>query len=491
MYNRFLVLIAALALPVSLMAQKFELLATKTEHRSGIEHLELCPDGQTMVSADHSGNLVFWDLKTMTVTYRVRAHSALINTVLFDRSGKFFVTAGEDGKVKVWNYPELTLNYSYATIPNVNSFAVMGPDQKYVYFGGTNHNRSYNDDNGTYTQPYGGLYRVPFNGSTTRSELVFGGGEGAGYLNGHNITDGNLDREGKHVVITKDNFMYFVDLATNKLDYKVESLYGLNNFTCTNGVIYAWATGRIVLMENQGGKYAITKYVQAGTLSGAYYSKLVLSADGQHLVTGDDGNRVNIWNAKTLQKEQSLYGHTDAVRTFLYWNHDSVLITGGYDGQIRIWGYPKKEQEPKDTVISTPPKDSVIVQKPIDVVFSENNIPVTIKDRPVNKSGTFYVKTEEFEIEIWDNSVYDHDVISLNINGDWILENYEVTKEKKKIKIKVKPNTNNYLILYAHNLGEISPNTAAVGLLVDGKLQRLTVSSDLKQCGALNFEYKP
>ena len=127
-----------------------------------------------------------------------------------------------------------------------------------------------------------------------------------------------------------------------------------------------------------------------------------------------------------------------------------------------------------------------------EVIFTDNNVPVTIKDRVVELQNTITVSKPEFDIEIWDRSVVDGDSISLNLNGKWILEEYEVVKTKLRIHVKVDVNaSNNYLILYALNLGEISPNTAAVAVLIDGKEYKLTLTSDLKKSGALNFSYLP
>lgn len=147
--------------------------------------------------------------------------------------------------------------------------------------------------------------------------------------------------------------------------------------------------------------------------------------------------------------------------------------------------------------IFEPPKDtskidSVRIIQSTDVVFTNGNIPLTIKDREVKLQSTITVSQAEFDIEIWDKSVADGDSISLNLNGDWILESYEVVKTKLKMKVKINPDSpNNYLILYAHNLGEISPNTAAVSVLIDGQEYKLTLTSDLKTSGALNFVYQP
>lgn len=135
---------------------------------------------------------------------------------------------------------------------------------------------------------------------------------------------------------------------------------------------------------------------------------------------------------------------------------------------------------------------TVVVENEKDVIFTDGNIPVKIKDRDVVLQNTITVSSTEFEIEIWDASVPDGDSISLNLNGKWILENYEVVKNKIRLKVKISPkNPNNYLILYALNLGEISPNTAAVAVIINGKEQKLTLKSDMKSSGALNFTYKP
>lgn len=138
-----------------------------------------------------------------------------------------------------------------------------------------------------------------------------------------------------------------------------------------------------------------------------------------------------------------------------------------------------------------PEKDTVPPEDP-DVIFTDGNVPLKIKDRDVLLQNTITVNSTEFEIEIWDQSMPDGDSISLNLNGKWILENYEVVKAKLRLKVKISPtNPNNYLILYALNLGEFSPNTAAVAVLVGGKEYKLTLKSDMKSSGALNFSYKP
>lgn len=455
----------------TLSAQKYELIETKDEHSSPIESMEITPDGKTMICGHHDGYLVLWDLNTMKIIKKIRAHSQQINSILFNKSGSYFVTSGEDGRVALFEYPSYKMLKSIQTVPDVNTFAVLSPDNSTIFFGGANTNRNYNTTN---PEPYGALYKVKVKGNDV-PDVAFDDET----LNGGNkITDGNLDYDGKHIVISKKYNLFFYGISSKKLDFKVTCPYMLNNFSFTKDAIYVWGDKMLMKLVKQNDSYVVSNTVSAGTRDVSWgYSKMVFSKNGKILATGDDGNNVNLWDAD-LNKIQTLSGHTDMARNFLFCKHDSTLITGGYDGKLLIWSLPK------------PVKDSI--PPVIDVVFTENNIPVSIKDRDVELQSTITVSQLEFDIEIWDRSVVDGDSISLNLNGDWILQEYMVVKEKLKLHIKVNPKvSNNYLILYALNLGTISPNTAAVQVVIDGKEYKLTLTSDLKKSGALNFSYLP
>jgi WD40 repeat protein len=386
------------------------------------------------------------------------------------------------------------------------NFAVLSPDEKEVYFGGYEENdgffRGLRDD-------FTGLYKATVASPNVR-EVFDMPSEQLSYFgfefnsNQHGITDGTLDYAGKYVVFTGGYAVYFWDIARNKLAYSIKTKYSTNNVTSVADGMYVWAEGRLIKIS-AGNRYEVEKVVDAGILDGSMgYSRIAVSQSGKALATGDDGNLVNVWSAGEIQRQQVLAGHRGTVRSFLFWKNDSVLITGGYDKTIRIWTYPEnrevvknEETAKKDTVTRNhdrrdgEPSDTVSDTGGREVLFKENNVPVSVKNRPVKNLGTFKVLSPDLEIEVWDDAAQDGDLISLNINGRWILENYEVRKEKLKLQIQVEPFTNNYLILFAHNLGQIPPNTAAISVR-DGKtVRKLVLSSDLNRCGALNFVYEP
>ena len=469
-----LLCLLSISLGLAASAQNYMLLETNTDHNSAVESLTLAPDGVTMITGHHDGYLVFWDLKTHKIVKELKVHDDQINTIIFDASGKQFVTAGEDGKVALLEYPSLKIVKTYTVPTESNSFAALSPDGGTIYFGGHTTSRTLDYTRNVYNKPLGALYRINIKVSD-RAEIAYNDERPNEY--GSWITDGAIDYSGRYLIFPKNGLLFFYNIVDKRLEYKVDLPYGLNNLTSTKDALYVWGDMQLMKLTSSGGRYSLAKTVKAGTRGSTIgYSKMVLSTSGNLLVTGDDGSDVNIWT-KDLDKVQTLSGHTDLVRNFLFYNHDSLLITAGYDGKIMYWGFEK-------------PKDTIPQEK--DVVFAENNIPVTIKDRTVELQTTITVSSSEFDIEIWDRSVVDGDSISLNLNGEWILQEYSVVKEKLKLHVKINPNaTNNYLILYAHNLGEISPNTAAVQVLIDGKEYKLTLTSDLKKSGALNFAYAP
>ncbi|HPB53904.1 MAG TPA: hypothetical protein PLR22_09530, partial [Saprospiraceae bacterium] len=79
----------------------------------------------------------------------------------------------------------------------------------------------------------------------------------------------------------------------------------------------------------------------------------------------------------------------------------------------------------------------------------------------------------------YDNQEFDHDTISLKFNGEWILQKQLITKEPIRIYLPLVKGQDNYLILYADNLGTIPPNTCAIRWVNEkGKYNEVVLTSD-------------
>ncbi|MDC3210379.1 hypothetical protein OAU10_02640 [Saprospiraceae bacterium] len=110
-----------------------------------------------------------------------------------------------------------------------------------------------------------------------------------------------------------------------------------------------------------------------------------------------------------------------------------------------------------------------------EVVFEKAK---DINGRKTEIVETVLTKSKEVIIKVWDNNKVDGDLISLNLNGVWILKNYLLKKEVKDILIYL-PEDSNELILYAENLGRMPPNTAAISIWNgDEEIKKLVLNSD-------------
>lgn len=137
----------------------------------------------------------------------------------------------------------------------------------------------------------------------------------------------------------------------------------------------------------------------------------------------------------------------------------------------------KEEKKPKEktTIKIKPPKTPTI--------------PTSVDGRTVSVTKKIAVKNTDVVIKVWDHQMIDGDIISLNLNGKWILQNYTLEKEHKEIRVKLQAGTN-YLVLHAHNLGIYSPNTAALSLFDGKKTQTIVLESTLNASGTIQIDLK-
>ena len=119
-----------------------------------------------------------------------------------------------------------------------------------------------------------------------------------------------------------------------------------------------------------------------------------------------------------------------------------------------------------------------------EVVFEKTK---DINGRKTETVETVLVNNKKVTIKIWDNERVDGDVVSLNLNGTWILKNYRLKKRTKNIVIDL-PEDSNELILYAENLGKMPPNTASISIW-DGKeeIKNLVLNSDKGRSEAIKI----
>ena len=151
---------------------------------------------------------------------------------------------------------------------------------------------------------------------------------------------------------------------------------------------------------------------------------------------------------------------------------------------------PKKEKETKPKKVKEPKEKKEKTPKELKV--DRDGVPKTLKDRTVDKGKPVYVSGTTLTFKVWDSGAeIDGDTISLNLNGEWIVKEIGLKKERQEITVEIDPTGKNFLIMYALNLGIHPPNTASISVWDGEREQKLQVKSDLGKCGALNIIYRP
>lgn len=83
------------------------------------------------------------------------------------------------------------------------------------------------------------------------------------------------------------------------------------------------------------------------------------------------------------------------------------------------------------------------------------------------KDKTYAWNSDHIILEIWDGNTVDNDRVNILYNGQEVLSNYTLIKEKKKLSFPVGGNELNIITVIAVNEGSEPPNTANI-LLTDG-----------------------
>ncbi len=109
-------------------------------------------------------------------------------------------------------------------------------------------------------------------------------------------------------------------------------------------------------------------------------------------------------------------------------------------------------------------------------------LPRELKSREIREADHIIkADTTMIEIKLYDNMIQDDDIISLNFNGDWVLEKESISDKPIKLNFVLNQEGKNFLLLHADDVGKRPPATIALEYKYGGSKERLLLKSDLKQ----------
>ncbi|MBN2891061.1 MAG: hypothetical protein JXL97_04265 [Bacteroidales bacterium] len=112
-----------------------------------------------------------------------------------------------------------------------------------------------------------------------------------------------------------------------------------------------------------------------------------------------------------------------------------------------------------------------------------------IEKRELKEGRIIVVPNERITIIVSESAKEDGDTISIIFNDVVVLSEHRLTKEEYKFTVNYDPSKQeNKLILYAHNVGSIPPNTAKIQIKSGNLKQEIILKSDLNESDVIYFE---
>jgi len=106
----------------------------------------------------------------------------------------------------------------------------------------------------------------------------------------------------------------------------------------------------------------------------------------------------------------------------------------------------------------------------------------------VLEKGSLQVKNRKLTISVWDHNTVDGDIVSLKLGEEWILTEYELTAKKNTFESTIIGFSQD-LILYAHNVGMVPPNTVTISVFDGMTTQRVSLESNMETSEAIKIVF--
>lgn len=118
-------------------------------------------------------------------------------------------------------------------------------------------------------------------------------------------------------------------------------------------------------------------------------------------------------------------------------------------------------------------------------VNKESNVTASSFGRTNKKLGCLDISGKSITIAVWDNETVDGDIVSVYVNNKRVINEVEMGGPSAKTSVTVDLDYAGFndIKLYAHNLGQYRPNTAAMSIKDANGTKNFTIESDLETNG--------
>ena len=417
---------------LSSKAQEVELIKSFVGNSQKSEIITFTPQDEILLSGDFSGYINYWDIPNQALISTLKAHFGKINRIEFSENGEYFLTfSSDDKKVKIWSFSgqDTLVNFD---IKNTPCFAIFY-DENSVLIG---------DENGT-------IFHKDF--FYPEKDSIF-------YKNPLPVYDASLNETNNKLVITDNNSIKIIDLNNEKkIDFEIENEYSsrfVKSMYYSPEILMTWSQNGIVNFWNLNQQKMIRELRAKNN-----FHELSINQYSKVLLTGYYKEKALLFDLKNIDLERELDENIQLVNTYLTNDYNEFMISSSEEGRHRL----------------------------MQVKGGSGIKPLSLQKRDVEIQKVITVRSKKINLSVWDNERVDGDRVSLSLNGEWILRNYEIAKEKHSLDIELIKNQVNELVFFAENLGEIPPNTTAINIQYEGYNKTHIMRSNMDKSASINF----
>ena len=298
--------------------------------------IAVIPDGNKLVTSGQEG-LHFWDIETGTHLAKFGEHQWGFFSIAFSPDGRTLASGGST-ELYLWDVAsgDRKLTISGYT-KGVESLAISPNGNIFA---------SSNWDNIHLWDPNTGEYK----------QMIYGRGWDSYHTNLVFSPDGNT-------------------LAS--IDYGAIHLWDILNKTQIT-TIYKW--------YGHGQESTSTSSVG--------YNSVAFSPDGQYIASGHSDNTIHFWY-KGRTYIDALKGHTDTVTSIAFFNDSHTLVSGSYDGTVRLWDFTSRTN--LETFTGHTDKINSIALSPDDSIVASGSDNNTIIIRDIATGHPKVIQTNHTE----------------------------------------------------------------------------------------------
>jgi WD40 repeat protein/serine/threonine protein kinase len=284
----------------------------------GVCHVAFSPDGQLLASADHDGQVAWWDTMTGEMAGVCRGHKGEANWVCFSPDGCQLASAGDDGTVRLWDVASRKQVRVFGT---ANGRAHAGEAVAVVFLADGSRLASGGDD------------KVIKLWDVKTGERLY-------ELRGHTgrIECLALSPDAKTLASASgDRTVRLWDLATRR------AVTLVHDGTPT---ALAFAPGRAALAVGcrwPGGEVAVwdlTKFRKLAVGKGYGNFESVTFLDDNRIAAGHEQGKVIVWDLRRPKAERSWVPHTKRIWSLAFSPERGLMASGAEDGFIDLRPWP-------------------------------------------------------------------------------------------------------------------------------------------------------